>query len=187
MTRKTPHCRWCRWCIRCRRIRACFWNHPALPGLPASETRQQITRTQQAITDACGHTPTLFRAPGGYFTPDTLAVCADLELRPVSWSLSSVDSGTRTAQRIGQTVLDGARTGAIVLHHDGVLSHSDIPEHEGAADRTPTVQALAHYLPRLLDAGYRFTTPDAYRAPQPGQLVRGGARPRPGGRSRGAW
>lgn len=141
------------------------WDHPALPSLSRARTHGQITRTQQAVSDICGQTPTLFRAPGGHFTPHALAACAALALRPVSWSLSSADSDTRTAQRIGRAVLDGARTGAIVLHHDGVLSHSDIPEHEGAADRTPTVQALAHYLPRLLDAGYRFTTPDAHPAP----------------------
>jgi peptidoglycan/xylan/chitin deacetylase (PgdA/CDA1 family) len=141
------------------------WNHPDLPSLSPARTHDQIIHTQEAVTAVCGHTPTLFRAPGGHFTPHALAACAELALRPVSWSLSSADSDTRPAQRIGRAVLDGARTGAIVLHHDGVLSHSDIPEHEGAADRTPTVQALAHYLPRLLDAGYWFTTPDAHRAP----------------------
>ncbi|MEU8889614.1 polysaccharide deacetylase family protein [Streptomyces sp. NPDC048442] len=141
------------------------WNHPSLSGLPPAATHDQITRTQQTVTAVCGRTPALFRAPGGHFAPAALAACADLELRPVSWSLSSVDSGTRTAQRIGRAVLEQARTGAIVLHHDGVLSGSDVPEHEGAADRSPTVQALAHYLPRLLYAGYRFTTPGAHRAP----------------------
>ncbi|WP_052681514.1 hypothetical protein [Saccharothrix sp. ST-888] len=69
------------------------------------------------------------------------------------------------ADRIAQRVLDHTRTGAIVLNHDGVLSSDAVPEHEGLADRSQTVAALMSYLPRLLDAGYRYTTPDAHPGP----------------------
>lgn len=140
------------------------WDHPAFATLPEAAVREQIVRTQDALLRVTGLAPALFRAPGGQFTPAVMKVCAELGLRPISWSLSSVDSGTRTAARISRTVLDGARAGAIVLHHDGVQSNSDIPPHEGAADRTRTVDAVRAYLPLLLERGYRFTTPDRHPA-----------------------
>jgi hypothetical protein len=39
------------------------------------------------------------------------------------------------------------RTGSVILEHDG------------GGNRSQTVAALRIWLPRLLDAGYQFTTP----------------------------
>jgi hypothetical protein len=39
------------------------------------------------------------------------------------------------------------RTGSVILEHDG------------GGNRSQTVAALKIWLPRLLDAGYQFTTP----------------------------
>jgi peptidoglycan/xylan/chitin deacetylase (PgdA/CDA1 family) len=47
---------------------------------------------------------------------------------------------------VGNTMRN-TRTGSIILEHDG------------GGDRAQTVAALGIVLPRLLDAGYRFTTP----------------------------
>jgi peptidoglycan/xylan/chitin deacetylase (PgdA/CDA1 family) len=59
---------------------------------------------------------------------------------PRDWARPGVRS-------IVKTILSTTQTGSIILEHDG------------GGDRSQTVAALKIWLPRLLDAGYRFTTP----------------------------
>lgn len=136
------------------------WSHPTLRLLTESQIRDEIERTNDVLArTGRGRPPTLFRAPGGHFVPAALKVCADLRLRPIRWSLDTGDWTLPGADRISQAVLSRVATGSIVLHHDGSLSRSAIPEHGGRADRSQTVAALRYYLPRLLNSGYRFVTP----------------------------
>ncbi|MFD5465156.1 hypothetical protein ACFWIQ_20340 [Kitasatospora sp. NPDC127059] len=70
------------------------------------------------------------------------------------------DEGLRERARIGvDRVLTGARTGSIVLNHDGCLTPGFVPAPGGPADRSQTAEAVHRYLPRLRTAGYRFTVP----------------------------
>ncbi|MEU5959523.1 polysaccharide deacetylase family protein [Streptomyces sp. NPDC047525] len=138
------------------------WSHPKLEKLSTTAVRRQITRTNEAVARVHGgRGPSLFRAPYGHFTPAALTSCADLAMRPFRWSIDPRDWSNPGAAHISATVLDQARTGAVVLHHDGVLSRHTYPEYEGRANRTQTIEALKAYLPRLLDRGFRFTTLDA--------------------------
>jgi peptidoglycan/xylan/chitin deacetylase (PgdA/CDA1 family) len=146
------------------------WSHPDLADLSAAEIRDQVQRTQQAVTDTAGHTPVLFRAPYGDFTDTTLDICADLALRPISWSVDPEDWANPGTSTIVDRVLAGAATGAIVLHHDGTEGGDDDPAPGSGGDRSQTVAALTSYLPQLLDAGYTFTTPDAH--PPAGRTAR---------------
>ncbi|WP_312018619.1 polysaccharide deacetylase family protein [Streptomyces sp. I05A-00742] len=138
------------------------WAHPDLGTLSRARIRDEIVRTQDVVADATGRVPALFRAPGGHFVTAALEICADLRLRAVSWSVDPEDWSRPGVDHIVRTVLDGARTGAIVLHHDGSLvdpeGQNQQAERDPKTDRSQTVEALKTYLPRLLDAGYRFTT-----------------------------
>ncbi|MEU7040815.1 polysaccharide deacetylase family protein [Streptomyces varsoviensis] len=140
------------------------WSHPDLGALRPAQVRDQIRRTQNVIGRTAGRKPVLFRAPGGHFARAAMAECAALGLRPISWSVDPEDWSNPGSRVIADRVLANAGTGSIVLNHDGTLSGSDVPEHEGLADRTETIEALKVYLPRLKAAGYRFTTPDAHPA-----------------------
>ncbi|MFI9100008.1 polysaccharide deacetylase family protein [Streptomyces fildesensis] len=136
------------------------WSHPTLRRLPAAEVRDEIQRTNDVLArTGGGPPPALFRAPGGHFVPAALRACAEFRLRAVRWSIDTADWTNPGVDRIADAVLSRAGTGSIVLHHDGFLSRSAVPEHEGRADRSQTVAALRCYLPQLLDRGYRFTTP----------------------------
>ncbi|GAA1234366.1 hypothetical protein GCM10009665_25730 [Kitasatospora nipponensis] len=134
------------------------YSHPDLGKLSAARVRDEIQRTGDLIARATGTPPpTLFRAPGGYFTPASLAVCADLRLRPVSWSVDPQDWSNPGTDAIVRHVVAHTRTGSIVLEHDGCLTDRPIAP-GGPADRSQTVAALAAYLPRLIDAGLHFAT-----------------------------
>lgn len=138
------------------------WSHPRLDGLDTANVREQIQRTQTAITRISGHRPVLFRAPYGRFTDSSLALCDELGLRPISWSVDPKDWTNPGADAIAGRVLASAASGAIVLNHDGVEGGDDNPQPGSGADRSQTVAALNTYLPRLIAAGYRFTTPDRH-------------------------
>jgi peptidoglycan/xylan/chitin deacetylase (PgdA/CDA1 family) len=138
------------------------WSHPHLSGLSAADVRDQIQRTQDAVAKVAGRAPVLFRAPYGDFADASLAVCADLGLRPISWSVDPTDWANPGSDTIAARVLSAATTGSIVLNHDGTEGGDDDPAPGSGGDRSQTVAALKTYLPQLIAAGYTFTTPDAH-------------------------
>lgn len=135
------------------------WSHPDLGKLSPAQVRTEIERTNTVITQVVGQRPVLFRAPGGFFTRASMAVCGDLGLRPVSWSVDPEDWANPGADVITDRVLRHARTGSIVLDHDGCLVDGAPVVPGSPADRSQTVAAVRAYLPRLVGAGYRFTVP----------------------------
>ncbi|MGC9670614.1 polysaccharide deacetylase family protein [Planosporangium sp. 12N6] len=125
------------------------FTHPLnLPELPPEQIDEEINRTTDAITTASGgHRPTLFRAPGGNWSQDVLDACATAGLRPLDWSVDPRDWSLPGVPHIVDTILTKTRPGSIILDHDG------------GGNRQQTVDALTIALPRLLEAGYRFTHP----------------------------
>ena len=105
--------------------------------------RRQIVDAQDAIADAAGEEPTLFRAPGGDWTADVLAVCADLGLTPVGWSVDPRDWSRPGAAAIAAELLTAGPDDVLLCH-------------DGGGDRAQTVAALAAVLPQLRRRGLRF-------------------------------
>ena len=79
--------------------------------------------------------------------PAVFSYCAQAGLTPLAWSVDPRDWARPGSRAIVRTVLSTTRSGSIILEHDG------------GGNRSQTVAALRTWLPRLLDAGYRFTTP----------------------------
>ncbi|MEU1625432.1 polysaccharide deacetylase family protein [Streptomyces sp. NPDC020096] len=126
------------------------WSHPNLRPLSPAKIREQIEQAADAIESASGGIrPGLFRAPFGTFTPAVLSACTAFDLQPLAWSVDPRDWSRPGSARIAATVLDRTRTGAIIINHDG------------GGDRSQTLAAVRTYLPRLIAAGYRFTTPSS--------------------------
>ncbi|HET9254144.1 MAG TPA: polysaccharide deacetylase family protein [Pseudonocardiaceae bacterium] len=110
---------------------------------PAEAILQQITDAQSAIADAGGQKPTLFRAPGGSWSPVVLAAVASLRLVPLGWNIDPRDWSRPGAEMITRTLL-AAQGGDILLCHDG------------GGDRRQTLEALRSVLPALTSRGLRF-------------------------------
>ena len=124
------------------------FTHPIMTHLPAARVRDEISRATAAITNASGgHRPTLFRAPGGAWTPAVLAACRAGGLRPLDWSVDPRDWSLPGVEHIVDVILTRTSPGVIILDHDG------------GGNRQQTVDALRIALPRLIDAGYRFSQP----------------------------
>jgi peptidoglycan/xylan/chitin deacetylase (PgdA/CDA1 family) len=121
-------------------------NHPQpFATRSAAVVRREITDTQDAIAAASGVTPTLFRAPGGGFSPTALSTVATLGMTPLAWDVDPRD-WTRPGTAAVTARLLAARPGDVLLCHDG------------GGDRAQTVAALATVLPKLTGRGLRFVT-----------------------------
>jgi peptidoglycan/xylan/chitin deacetylase (PgdA/CDA1 family) len=116
--------------------------------LTPAQVRAEIDRTTDVITKASGgHRPTLFRAPGGAWSPANLEACAAAGMRPLDWSVDPRDWSLPGVRHIVETILNKTRPGAIILDHDG------------GGNRQQTIDALTIVLPKLIDAGFHFSQP----------------------------
>ena len=123
------------------------WNHYNLGSMPAVAVQDEISRATDAIHAATGERPRMFRAPYGVWPRAVFRDCARAGLTPLAWSVDPRDWSRPGVRAIVRDIVADTRTGSIILEHDG------------GGNRSQTVAALKIWLPRLLDAGYQFTTP----------------------------
>jgi peptidoglycan/xylan/chitin deacetylase (PgdA/CDA1 family) len=119
------------------------------PFLPAQALRGQLgeIRGQARALRAHGFRfPRLMRPPYGAYDRRTVAVARRLRMLVVLWSVDSRDFTRPGVKAIVETVVGGARPGAIVLMHDG------------GGPRGQTVAALPRIVRALHRRGYRLVT-----------------------------
>jgi peptidoglycan/xylan/chitin deacetylase (PgdA/CDA1 family) len=129
------------------------YSHPHALDLDDAELAHDIARCQRLL----GHlAPQVFRPPYG---EDPLRCSRVAEERgiptTVLWTIDPVDYLERDPRAIAELILREAAPGAIVDLHDGWPRTTST-----AADRTPTVEALAVVVPELAARGYRCVTLD---------------------------
>ncbi|WP_437438786.1 polysaccharide deacetylase family protein [Bacillus rhizoplanae] len=90
--------------------------------------------------------PLLFRPPGGYINESVFKTATEAGYQIVlwSWHQDPRDWSNPGKDKIVNHVLKNAKSGDIVLLHDG------------GSDRSQTVEALEEILPALQKQGYRF-------------------------------
>jgi len=93
------------------------YTHPHMLNLSSSQMSSELSRTQSAIQNAGGGTPTLFRPPYGETNGTLQSAASALGLRTVTWDVDSQDwNGASTA-----AIVQAAGTltnGQIILMHD---------------------------------------------------------------------
>jgi peptidoglycan/xylan/chitin deacetylase (PgdA/CDA1 family) len=120
------------------------WTHPQLSKLSDQRVSSEITKTQDAIKDASGFTPTLLRPPYGAITPRQREwIENQFGLSIILWSVDPFDWKRPGASVITQRILTQARPGAIILSHD---IHKQ------------TVDAMPATLDGLMRKGFKFLT-----------------------------
>lgn len=94
------------------------YTHPHLTQSSKAQIDSEISRTQQAIANAGGGTPKLFRPPFGSSNSTVRSVEAQYGLREIIWDISTGDWSGVSVDRIVQAA--GKLTnGQIILMHDG--------------------------------------------------------------------
>jgi peptidoglycan-N-acetylglucosamine deacetylase len=147
------------------------WTHPQLSKLSDERVTTEINKTQDAIKDASGFTPTLLRPPYGAITARQREwIESQFGLSIILWSVDPFDWKRPGASVITQRILSQVRPGAIILSHD---IHKQ------------TVDAMPATLDGLIAKGYKFVTVTQLIAmnkpkPSPTPAVNsGGEQPRP--------
>ncbi|HEV3374105.1 MAG TPA: polysaccharide deacetylase family protein [Candidatus Acidoferrum sp.] len=151
--------------------------HPNLFWFGQSQIRIELSRCSDAIQSATGQLPKWFRPPFGMRNPWLAGVARELDLRVVMWTLIPGDwrddkpsewlirrmtpVAVRTENKLQNPLTRASYTGEILCLHDGFHRRQN-------GDRTHTLAALEHWLPRWRDLGLDFVTIDqAVRAPAP--------------------
>src|SRR5207302_4831151 len=127
------------------------YSHPYLPPFdrqPHQRILQEI-RWGTAVLARLGATPTVFRPPGGSFSPYVIEAAGAYGQRIVLWSVDPTDwkPGIR-ADQIVRRVLDAVRPGSIVILHDG------------GGDRAATAAALPRIVKGIRRKGLRLAVVD---------------------------
>jgi peptidoglycan/xylan/chitin deacetylase (PgdA/CDA1 family) len=120
------------------------WSHPStLARKSAAGVHKEILKAQEKIHDTTGYAPTLFRSPGGAWSPTVFREAAKSGLIPLDWSDDPRDWTKPGTVAITRRMM-ATRPGQIILCHDG------------GGDRSQTYAALRTVIPALSARGYRF-------------------------------
>ena len=93
------------------------WDHPHLVNMSQADIQSQLSRTQTAIQQTAGVTPTLFRPPYGETNQTLKNVESSLGLREIIWDVDSNDWNNASADAIRQAAAR-LTNGQIILMHD---------------------------------------------------------------------
>lgn len=118
------------------------WSHGSLRSMWASQIRDELQRTNDAVFSAIGRRPALFRPPFGRYAPSALPIVGELEMNVVLWSVDGED-WDRDPEAIASLVVGEASAGDIVLLHDRTST---------------TAAALAAIIRGLRARGFRLVT-----------------------------
>jgi peptidoglycan/xylan/chitin deacetylase (PgdA/CDA1 family) len=143
--------------------------HPNLFWLAPSQIAAELRLCQEAISNATSAPPKWFRPPYGFRNPQVIPAASALGCATVMWTLIPGDWRKKPAEwliqrmqpiaaHVQQSTKNGSKsaagtTGDILCLHDGW--HRQLN-----ADRTRTLAALEHWLPRWRDLGLEFVTID---------------------------
>lgn len=117
------------------------WDHALLTKLSQQDVKEQIQKTNEAIKNACGAYPTLFRPSYGA-TNDQINESVGMPV--IMWSLDTLDWKSRNADKIISSVCSGKNLdGKIILMHSLYGS---------------TAEATKKIVPWLQENGYQTVT-----------------------------
>ena len=94
------------------------YSHKLCSRISAEEVREEMTRTEAAISDILGYKVTVFAPPSGDYNEETLKLCREFGYTLSLWSADTIDwKPGSTADVIRQRILKKPLSGAIVLMH----------------------------------------------------------------------
>ncbi|WP_286884791.1 polysaccharide deacetylase family protein [Aneurinibacillus sp. UBA3580] len=103
------------------------YSHPNMSQLSLTRMEQEITKTNTAITEATGITPTLFAPPSGDFDQRVVDMAARYHLRTILWTADTVDWRKPSPDQWFRTVAPKINNGVLVLMHPTAPTAEALP------------------------------------------------------------
>ena len=115
--------------------------HPYMTKLSATQMQSEIQKSVDLIKNITGKDVTLFRPPYGDYNDTLVTVCENMNIRPIQWSVDSLDwKGLTTSQMLAR-ITPSVENGSIILFHN----NSD-----------HIVEALPVIIDTLTEQGYKL-------------------------------
>lgn len=131
------------------------WNHPNLATSSRASVASQLSRTNDAIVNACGRKPRLMRPPYGACNASLCSwMKSEYGLTTVLWSVDTNDWRKPGVSAVISRAVNGAKPGSIILVHDIHSSTADAVE-----GIVKGLQARGYELvtvSELMNRGYRY-------------------------------
>lgn len=122
------------------------YDHQYILHKSQADIRDEVTRADLAIYNACGTRPIYYRPPGGLLDREERVTIHRLGHPIAMWTVDSQDWRTPSAEAIVRNVEAAAQPGSIILFHDGV------------SNSRYTIQALPTLIRFYRSQGYDFRT-----------------------------
>jgi peptidoglycan/xylan/chitin deacetylase (PgdA/CDA1 family) len=120
------------------------WSHPVLAKMSEEGVRNELQKTDDAITHATGSRPKIMRPPYGELTQKQRQwVHNEFGYRVILWDVDPLDWKDRNAATVARRIIASARPGSIILSHD---------------IHATTIAAMPEVFDALLAKGYKFVT-----------------------------
>lgn len=84
----------------------------------SSKMLEEMNKTSAAITAITGETVTLFRPPYGVTNPMLAKAIKMSQLKSIGWSIRSMDTVAKDAEKLKAKIIKQLKPGAIILLHD---------------------------------------------------------------------
>ncbi|WP_136604946.1 N-acetylmuramoyl-L-alanine amidase [Paenibacillus dokdonensis] len=124
------------------------WSHPNFEKISMAEAMKQVDDTQDALEQAAGFRPILFRPPYGALGTDQMDAIHQKNLAVVNWTVDTMDWSGVSSKEIMRLVHKELKPGGIVLQHTA----------NGKNHLANTIEALQQMIPELTAEGYSFVT-----------------------------
>ncbi len=115
--------------------------------------QSEIAAANDAIRQAAGVRPQLYRAPHGFKNPALGDVLRSEGMVAIGWQVRGFDAVVSDAARIAQRIVDQAKPGGVILLHDGAGL-------QGSEHRQATLEALPVVIDGLRARGMEIVRVD---------------------------
>ena len=105
------------------------------------DMEQDLLKTEDAVTCITGKKPLFFRPPYGVTNPTLANVVKNLDFKVIGWSVRSLDTTIKDAEKVSNRILGKLHPGAVILMHD---------------TQEVTPEALEKVIILAKEDGYRF-------------------------------
>lgn len=124
------------------------YNHSNFIGMYATErVKEEISKTEHAITETVGYSYKLYRPPFGVTNPNIAKAVQSLQMNSIGWNKRSFDTVSTSTEKVLNRITRDLKNGDIILLHDNM-------------PHTPGI--LAGFLLFASSNGFIFEVKDAF-------------------------